>query len=65
MLLGELRLKHWSKLLKSDLSEMKPTEQQIILRCLSRWAETEKAERKGQMIAIEDPRCQVQEGPDD
>ena len=51
MLLGELRLKHWSRLLKSDLSEMKPMEQQIILRCLNRWAETEKAERKGLMIA--------------
>jgi DNA replication protein DnaC len=51
VVLGELRLKHWSKLLKSDLSEMVPAEQGIILRCLSRWAETEKAERRGQMIA--------------
>ncbi len=51
MLLGELRLKHWSRLLKSDLTEMKPLEQQIILRCLNRWAETEKAERRGQLIA--------------
>jgi len=51
MLLGELRLKHWSRLLKSDLSEMKPMEQQIILRCLNRWAETEKAERRGQLIS--------------
>jgi DNA replication protein DnaC len=50
-LLGELRLKHWSKLLKSDLSEMKPAEQGIILRCLNRWAETEKAERRSQLIA--------------
>ena len=50
LLLGELRLKHWSKLLKTDLSEMKPAEQGIILQCLSRWAETEKAERRGQMI---------------
>jgi DNA replication protein DnaC len=51
ILLGELRLKHWSRLLKSDLAEMKPLEQQTILRCLNRWAETEKAERKGQLIA--------------
>ena len=50
ILLGELRLKHWSRLLKADLSEMKPTEQQTILRCLNRWAETEKAERRGCLL---------------
>jgi len=51
LVLGELRLNHWSKCLKSDLSEMVPSEQGIILRCLSRWAETEKAERRSQMIS--------------
>jgi DNA replication protein DnaC len=51
VVLGELRLKHWSKLLKSDLSEMPPGEASVVLRLLSRWAETEKAERRAQMIA--------------
>jgi len=51
VLLGELRLKHWSRLLKTDLLEMKPQESQVVLRCLNRWAETERAERRGQLVA--------------
>lgn len=49
--LDELRLKHWSKLLKSDLVEMPPSEVAIVLKLISRWAETEKAQRRAQMIA--------------
>ncbi len=51
VVLDELKLKHWSKLLKADLTEMQPNEVAIVLRLLSRWAETEKAERRAQMIA--------------
>jgi len=49
--LKELRLKHWSDAMLQDLSEMLPAEQGLILRCLNKWAETEKANRRAQMIA--------------
>ncbi len=49
--LKELRLKHWNDIMLQDLSEMLPTEQGLILKCLNRWSETEKANRRAQMIA--------------
>jgi DNA replication protein DnaC len=49
--LKELRLKHWSEVMVQDLALMPPTEQGLVLKCLNRWTETEKAERRAQMIA--------------
>ncbi len=49
--LKELRLKHWGDIMMKDLAEMTPSEQGIILKSLSRWSQTEKAERRAQMIA--------------
>jgi len=34
-----------------DLSEMAPAEQGLVLKCLNKWSETEKANRRAQMIA--------------
>jgi DNA replication protein DnaC len=50
-LLSELKLKHWGPLVKQDLSAMTPEGRGVILGCLSRWAQTEKAERKATLIA--------------
>ena len=49
--LKELRLKHWSDAMLADLSEMGPAEQGLILKSLSKWSQTEKAERRAQLIA--------------
>ena len=49
--LKELRLKHWSEAMVQDLAEMTPTEQGLVLKCLNKWTETEKAQRRAQMIA--------------
>ncbi|MBI4405174.1 MAG: ATP-binding protein [Deltaproteobacteria bacterium] len=50
-LLTELRLKHWGFTLKNDLVEMPPAEKTLILKHISRWASTEKAERKAALIS--------------
>lgn len=50
-LLTELRLKNWAQLLKADIAAMEPAEQGLILRCLDKWANMEKAERKASLIA--------------
>lgn len=50
-LLSDLRLKHWGGVMKKDLDEMSPDSRETILSCLSRWAETERAERKASLIA--------------
>ena len=49
--LKELRLKHWSDVMVNDLASMTPAEQELILKSLSRWSQTEKSERRAQMIA--------------
>lgn len=48
--LKELRLKHWSDVMFQDVAEMSPSEQGLVLRCLNKWSETEKANRRAQMI---------------
>ena len=49
--LKELRLKHFGEVMTQDLQEMTPAEQGLILKSLSKWAQTEKAERQVQSIA--------------
>jgi DNA replication protein DnaC len=49
--LKELRLKHWSEVMLQDLAEMAPGEQGLLLKCMTKWSETEKANRRAQMIA--------------
>jgi len=49
--LKELRLKHWSQAMLQDMADMTPAEQGLILKSLSKWSQTEKAERRAQMIA--------------
>jgi DNA replication protein DnaC len=49
--LAELRLKHWGSLLKNDLNEMNPSEQSLITKYLTKWAITEKAEKRATLIA--------------
>lgn len=49
--LKELRLKHWGTAMLEDLSGMTPAEQTLILKSLTKWSQTEKAERRAQMIA--------------
>ena len=49
--LKELRLKHWSEAMLQDLAEMTPSEQGLVLKCLGKWSETEKTQRRAQMIA--------------
>ncbi len=34
-----------------DLAEMTPSEQGLVLKCLNKWSETERAQRRAQMIA--------------
>ena len=48
--LGELRLKHWGGLIQSDLNEMPPNDQKLILTHLLKWATTERAERRAALI---------------
>jgi len=50
-LLGELRLKHWASGLNLDLAEMMPEQRSMMLRYLTKWAVTEKSERKAAIIA--------------
>jgi DNA replication protein DnaC len=50
-LLTELRLKNWAQVVKTDIATMAPAEQGLVLRCLDRWANAEKAERKASLIA--------------
>jgi DNA replication protein DnaC len=47
----DLRLKHWSDAMVQDMAGMAPTEKDILLRYLSKWSQTEKAERRAQLIA--------------
>jgi DNA replication protein DnaC len=49
--LKELRLKYWSDIMVADLAAMPPGEQEIILKSLCRWSQTEKTERRAQAIA--------------
>jgi DNA replication protein DnaC len=49
--LKELRLKYWSDVMINDLAEMTPAQQELILKSLGKWSQTEKAERRAQMIA--------------
>jgi DNA replication protein DnaC len=49
--LSQLRLKHWGGLIRQDLATMTPEIKENLLKCLSRWTETEKAERKAALIA--------------
>lgn len=49
--LKELRLKHWSEVMLQDLAQMAPGEQGLLLKCMTKWSETEKANRRAQMIA--------------
>src|SRR3989338_2328534 len=50
-ILSELRLKSWAESLKTDLTEMKPADQDLLLKYLLRWGQTERAEKKASMIA--------------
>ena len=50
-LLSELRLRHWGNILKTDLLEMPPPEKSVILKYISKWATTEKSERRASLIA--------------
>lgn len=47
----ELRLKHWSDAMLKDMVDMVPAEKERILGYLTRWSQTEKAERRAQLIA--------------
>lgn len=49
-LLSDLKLKHMAEILSAELPTLPPGEQTIVLRYLSRWAETEKAERQAALI---------------
>lgn len=50
-LLATLRLRHFARSFESDLSEMSPAEKGTILKYLSRWSETERAERRSSLIS--------------
>lgn len=47
----DLRLKHWCDAMLSDMAEMVPAEKDLLLKYLGKWSQTEKAERKAQLIA--------------
>ncbi len=47
----ELRLKHWGEAMLQDIAEMNPAEQGLVLKCLNKWSQTEKAERRASLIA--------------
>lgn len=49
--LKDLRLKHFSQAMVADIAEMTPAEQGLILKSLTKWSQTEKAERQAQLIA--------------
>jgi DNA replication protein DnaC len=49
--LKELRLKHWGEAMLQDLAAMNPSEQGLVLKCLNKWTQTEKAERRASLIA--------------
>lgn len=50
-LLSALKLKHFAKGFETDLGAMTPDEKGVVLKYLSRWSESEQAERKSSMIA--------------
>jgi DNA replication protein DnaC len=50
-ILNELKLRTWSDSLKTDFEEIKPAEQDLILKHLLKWAQTERADKKATMIA--------------
>jgi len=47
----ELRLKHWTEAMLQDMAEMVPGEKDLLLRYMTKWSQTERAERKAQLIA--------------
>ena len=49
--LRDLRLKHFGEVMTRDLQEMMPSDQELVLKHLCKWAQTERAERQVQMIA--------------
>jgi DNA replication protein DnaC len=49
-LLRDLKLKHMADTVAAELPALSPAEQATVLRYLSRWAETEKAERQATLI---------------
>ena len=49
-LLNTLKLKHLAQIMAAELPALPPAEQDAVLRHLSRWAETEKAERQATLI---------------
>ena len=49
--LNDLRLKHMAQILEKDLDTMAANERTVLLKHLGRWLNTEKSERKTQLIA--------------
>jgi DNA replication protein DnaC len=49
--LSELRLKGWGKMIEADLAGLTPTETSILMRSLSKWVLSERAEKKEAQIA--------------
>lgn len=47
----ELRLKHWCDAMLQDMEIMVPAEKDLLLKYLTKWSHTEKAERRSQLIA--------------
>lgn len=47
----ELKLKHWSEAMLQDMEGMVPAEKDLLLKYMTKWSQTEKAERKAQLIA--------------
>jgi DNA replication protein DnaC len=50
-ILSELRLKKWGEILTSDLAEMQPKEQSLILKYMLRWTQTERADKRASQIS--------------
>jgi DNA replication protein DnaC len=50
-ILHELRLKTWSEHLSLDFQDIKPSEQDLILKHTLKWAQAERADKKSTMIA--------------
>ena len=47
----ELRLKHWTAAMLTDMESMAPSEKDFLLKYMTKWSQTEKAERRSQLIA--------------
>lgn len=47
----ELRLKHWPEAMLQDMADMVPAEKELLLKYLTKWSQTEKAQRHAQLIA--------------